>query len=253
MITIEKVRTYGWPEATRGMRNPLNSWNKMDSWSAYDHPCLCDEDFEEYKQDGVIPQLAKWPDTCPCSFSCDPRADFYIGENDLNLMTRLRRAGMDHRKFLRMIPVYMDITAPMYWWLEFDTYKVGTVSNSCSKMHKLLHKQFELSDFSFDHLTDVLGSIQSCKVAEQLVAALNELRDSWLNEDDVDAKKRIWYSILQLLPNSYNQKRTVMMNYEVLNHMYKARKTHKLDEWRQFCKVVETLPYAQYLITATDI
>lgn len=252
MISIEKIRTYGWTEAIRGMRNPLNSWDKMDSWSAYDHPCLCDEDFNEYKQDGVIPKLAEWPDTCPCSSSCDPYASVYIGENDLSLMKRLRRAGTDHRKYLRMITVYMDITAPMFWWAEFDTYKVGTVANSCSKMHKLLHKEFDLSDFSFDHLTDVLGSVESNKVAEGLVATLNELRDCWLNESDVDAKKRIWYSILQLLPNSYNQKRTVMMNYEVLNNMYKSRKSHKLDEWKEFCRVIETLPYAKDLITAEE-
>lgn len=253
MIKIEKIRTYGWAEAIRGMRNPMNSWDLMDSWSAFDTPCLFDEDFDEYKQEGAIPNLAEWPDTCPCSSSCDPQAAFYIGKNDLNLMKRLRNAGVDHRKYLRMIVVYMDITAPMYWWPEFDAYKVGTVSNSCSKMHKLLHKQFDLSDFSFDHLTDVLGSVQSSKVAAHLIATLNELRDCWLNENDVDAKKRIWYSILQLLPNSYNQKRTVMLNYEVLNNMYQARKNHKLDEWRQFCKVCETLPYAQYLITSTDL
>lgn len=253
MITIEKIRTYGWAEAIRGMRNPMNSWDLMDSWSACDTPCLCDEDFDKYKQDGVIPQLAEWSDTCPCTSSCDPQSAFYIGKNDLNLMKRLRNAGVDHRKYLRMIVVYMDITAPMYWWPEFDAYKVGTVSNSCSKMHKLLHKEFELSDFSFDHLTDVLDSVQSSKVAEHLIATLNELRDCWLNENDVDSKKRIWYSILQLLPSSYNQKRTVMLNYEVLNNMYQARKNHKLDEWRQFCKVCETLPYAQYLITSTDL
>lgn len=253
MIKIEKIRTYGWTEAIRGMRNPMNSWGLMDSWSASDTPCLCDEDFDEYKQEGVIPNLAEWSDTCPCTSSCDPQAAFYIGKNDLNLMKRLRNAGVDHRKYLRMIVVYMDITAPMYWWPEFDAYKVGTVSNSCSKMHKLLHKEFELSDFSFDHLTDVLDSVQSSKVAEHLIATLNELRDCWLNENDVDAKKRIWYSILQLLPNSYNQKRTVMLNYEVLNNMYQARKNHKLDEWQQFCKVCETLPYAQYLITSTDL
>lgn len=252
MITIEKIRTYGWTEAIRGMRNPLNSWDKMDSWSAWDNPCLCDEDFDEYKQDGVIPKLAKWPHTCPCSSSCDPYADVYIGENDLSLMKHLRRAGTDHRKYLRMICVYMDIIAPMYWWPEFDSYKVGTVANSCSKMHKLLHKEFDLSDFSFDHLTDVLGSVESEKVAESLVATLNELRNCWLNESDVDVRKRIWYSILQLLPNSYNQKRTVMMNYEALNNMYRARKNHKLYEWREFCKTVETLPYAKDLITEEE-
>lgn len=253
MIKIEKIRTYGWAEAIRGMRNPMNSWDLMDSWSACDTPCLCDEDFDEYKQKGVIPHLAEWSDTCPCTSSCDPQAAFYIGENDLSLMKRLRNAGIDHRKYLRMIVVYMDITAPMYWWPEFDAYKVGTVSNSCSKMHKLLHKEFDLSDFSFDHLTDVLGSVQSRKVADHLIATLNELRECWLNENNVDAKKRIWYSVLQLLPNSYNQKRTVMLNYEVLNNMYHSRKNHKLDEWRQFCKVCETLPYAQYLITSTDL
>lgn len=253
MISIENnIRTYGWIEAIYGMRNPRNSWDQMDSWSAWDHPCLDDLDFEECKQDGVIPKLAEWPDTCPCSASCDPYASVYIGKNDLNLMKRLRNAGTDDRKYLRMINVYMNITAPMYWWSEFDTYKVGTVANSCSKMHKLLHKEFELSDFSFDHLTDVLGGVQSNEVAEHLIATLNKLRGSWLNENDVESKKRIWYSILQLLPNSYNQKRTVMMNYEVLNRMYKARKHHKLNEWREFCKVVETLPYAQDLITAKE-
>lgn len=264
MITIEKIRTYGWTEAIRGMRNPMNSWDKMDSWSAWDHPCLCDEDFNEYKQDGVIPKLAKWPDTCPCSSSCDPYADVYIGENDLNLMKRLRNAGVDHRKYLRMIVVYMDITAPLYWWSEFDTYKVGTVANSCSTMHKIHAKKFSVDDFSREYIwdddiehpqTQLVGTednpvyLNDAEILIYTVGMLNELRELYIKTKD----KRYWYKMIQLLPNSYNQKRTVMLNYEVLNNMYQARKNHKLDEWRQFCKVCETLPYAQYLITSTDL
>lgn len=257
MIKVENIRTYGWAEAIRGMRNPLNSWSKSDSWSAADNPCLCNEDFENCKQNGRIPELAEWPETCPCSYSSDPYAAFYVGDNDMDLMIRLRKAGTDHRKYLRMISVYMDITAPMYWWSEFDTYKVGTVANSCSKMHKLLAKPFEVSDFSFDQLANVPQGIQSKEVADNLVKVLNDLRDMWLEMQHDEAsdsrdgvKKSIWYSILQLLPNSYNQKRTVMLNYEVLNNMYASRKRHKLDEWREFCRVIESLPYATYLIAA---
>lgn len=253
MIQIENIRTYGWTEAIRGMRNPMNSWDLMDSWSAWDHPCLDDLDFEECKQDGVIPKLAKWPDTCPCSISCDPYAAFYIGENDLKLMKRLRNAGVDHRKYLRMIVVYMDITAPLYMWKEFDTYKVGTVANSCSTMHKIQAKEFTLDDFSHEHLID------TC-LLEAVINELNIYRDIYNNYDKQTdeykaefSKKDIWWQMIQLLPNSYNQKRTVMLNYEVLNNMYQARKNHKLDEWQQLCKVAETLPYAQYLITSTDL
>lgn len=264
MITIEKIRTYGWTEAIRGMRNPMNSWDLMDSWSACDTPCLCDEDFDEYKQDGVIPKLAEWPETCPCTSSCDPQAAFYIGKNDLSLMKRLRNAGIDHRKYLRMIVVYMDITAPLYWWKEFDTYKVGTVANSCSTMHKIHAKQFSVDDFSREYMweddiehpqTQLVGTednpvyLDDAEILIYTVGMLNELRELYIKTKD----KRYWYKMIQLLPSSYNQKRTVMLNYEVLNNMYKSRKNHKLDEWRQFCKVAETLPYAQYLITSTDL
>ena len=451
MITIEKIRTYGWTEAIRGMRNPMNSWGLMDSWSASDTPCLCDEDFDEYKQDGVIPKLAEWPDTCPCSSSCDPQAAFYIGENDLKLMKRLRNAGVDHRKYLRMISVYMDITAPLFWWSEFDTYKVGTVRNSCSFMHKGVSNAFSINDFSvkdtriYDCLNEIpaksypvtfpyetdefrvftcpngrkykvfrngrivscefsytdswgtgrtrtfpekecklsgdgykylnLGGrggirylvhrlvaevynipkpegatqvnhidgnkanncvenlewvtpeqnikhayahnlydnvsslhtkycqwkkqvkmdfttrysiysdiklgmsnkelsdkynytakqcanlvywanhsqneelFQECYIWEKLIDCLNQLRDLYLETKD----PQIFQQIRCLIPQGYLVKSTVMLNYEVLNNMYQSRKNHKLDEWRQFCKVAETLPYAQYLITSTDL
>ena len=210
MIKIENVETYGWEAAIRGMRNPMNSWNKSDS-----------------------------------SFMGDVGGQFYIGEDDLKLMITLANAGSDHGKFLRMIGVSLDITAPLYWWKEFDTYKVGTVANSCSTMHKIAAKEFTIDDFSIEHI----GKVPSCDpvyyhAMEGIIMALNEARHCFLDTKD----KAYWWQMIQLLPSSYNQRRTVTLNYAVLRNMYAARKAHKLDEWQVFCKWVESLPYADSLI-----
>ena len=219
MIKLEKADVYGWEAAIRGMRNPMNSWDKSDT--------------------------AYW--VCP-----NPGDLYYgLGENDLKLMKSLSKAGDDHGKFLRFVNVTVDITAPLYWWKEFDTYKVGTVANSCSTMHKIAEKEFELSDFSFDHLTE--GSLE--QVAMPLVSVLNGARDAYLNFDKyneeapdgwdkgIACKKDVWWQMIQLLPSSYNQKRTGQLNYQVLKSMYFARRHHKLDEWRAFCEWCESLPY----------
>ena len=197
-----------------GMRNPMNSWDKSDSG------LYCPD-----KYDGYIEPI-KWK----------------LGENDQSLMKRLSNAGTDHRKFMRMMPVYVRITAPLYWWKEFDTYKVGTVANSCSTMHKIQEKGFTLGDFSCEHLEN------SWLVhLKETIKLLNEARDAyhWCN---TDAKKEWWWQMIQLLPSSYNQTRNVMMNYEVLANMYHSRKNHKLDEWREFCKWIESLPYSDLII-----
>ena len=207
MIQIENVETFGFKAAIRGMRNPLNSWSKSDS---------------EY-----MPQF----DT-----EYGPmKAEFAIGENDLKLMQQLCKAGNDHRKFLRMINVTADITAPLYWYKEYDTYKVGTVANSCSTMHKIHDKEFTHDDFSDEHLLD--GWL-AC-LDETIIPLLNRARTKFLETKD----KNYWWQLIQLLPSSYNQRRTVQLNYEVLLNMYHSRKNHKLDEWVNFCKWVETLPY----------
>ncbi len=207
MLKAEKVRTFGWMEAIRGMRNPMNSWNRMDSVA--------------YAFDG----------------------DVKIGNNDLALMKSLVNAGPDHRKFLRMIVVYMDITAPLYWWKEYDTYKVGTVANSCSTMHKITDKPFTMEDFSHEHLYGTADAAL-CHV----VNILNMYRGLYKGEDNPEVRKAHWWQLIQLLPTSYNQKRTVMLNYEVLRNIYHARKNHKLDEWHTLCAVIEQLPYFEVLI-----
>lgn len=212
MIKIEKTEILGWEAAIRGMRNPLNSWDKSDSYWTHI------EDAETLE-------------TAPFQF--------FVGENDLDLMKRLRNAGTDHRKFMRMITVYVDLTAPLYWWKEFDTYKVGTVANSCSTMHKIHAKRFTLDDFSHEHLTDV-----SFGVLCYIIDNLNNCRELFL----VDKKKEWWWQMIQLLPSSYNQKRTVMLNYEVLSNIYKSRKNHKLDEWHDFCHWIEGLPYSNLIV-----
>lgn len=211
MIKFENTEVMGWKAAIRGMRNPMNSWEKSDS--------------KMY----VITMNAE---------GCPEKHDFWIGPNDLNLMARLRNAGTDHRKFMRMITVYVDITAPLYWWKEFDTYKVGTVANSCSTMHKIAEKEFTIEDFSYEHLEN------SWLVhLKETIKLLNEARDAyhWCN---TDAKKEWWWQMIQLLPSSYNQKRTVMLNYEVLANIYKSRNNHKLDEWSVgFMDWIKSLPY----------
>ena len=208
-----------------GMRNPMNSWDKSDSLYYS----------QEVRDDDSI-----------------KHSDFLLGEQDHRLMLKLAKAGTDHRKFMRMIPVMIRITAPLYWWKEFDTYKVGTVTNSCSTMHKIQEKEFTLVDFSHDHM-----SPYSLIILEDTINALNELREFYLNWSSInDAtrkvnewndKKDIWWQMIQLLPSSYNQTRNVMMNYEVLANIYKSRKNHKLDEWREFCKWIEMLSWSELI------
>lgn len=226
MIKFENKNVVGWEAAIRGMRNPLNSWDKSDS--------EFNKEPRNYFDENDMP--------------CTDLRKFIIGENDLNLMQRLRSAGTDHRKFLRMIVVYVDITAPLYWWKEFDTYKVGTVANSCSTMHKIADKEFTLDDFSHEHLTDVFSidnATNPLNVIEHTIFCLNFCRDLYIKTKD----KRYWWQMIQILPSSYNQKRTVLLNYEVLNNIYKSRKNHKLDEWSiGFMNWIRSLPYAKELI-----
>lgn len=224
MIKITNIKTYGWEAAIRGMRNPMSSWERSDSGYS------------------------------------DPRR---VGPNDLDLMLKLASAGSDHAKYRRMINITMDILAPLYWWKEFDTYKVGTVANSTSSMHMIHVKEFELDDFSHEYLlsfsedgdrwdvpfVDISpyrdrSSIWSPKAwIEKVVILLNICRKKYLETNN----KKYWWQIIQLLPSSYNQLRTVQLNYEVLSSIYKARKDHKLDEWREFCKMIETLPYSDII------
>ena len=235
MIKIENVEVMGWEAAIRGMHNPLNSWEKSDSgW------------FSSEDDMGV--------DYVQYNSHSDPSELYFIGSNDLDLMKRLTKAGTDHRKFMRMIAVYADITAPLYWWKEFDTYKVGTVANSCSAMYKITEKEFTLEDFSYEHL-----DIRTRKILEEIIKALNDYRTLCINynPDDFEikgcpSKKDLWWQMIQLLPSSYNQKRTVMLNYEVLANIYKSRKNHKLDEWRTFCDWIKALPYSELITGGTD-
>lgn len=229
MLKIESTEVMGWEAAIRGMRNPMNSWEKTDSYPAVD----CGK-CGKIEREGICTK-----DDRDCTgFEC-----FEVGPNDLKLMTHLRNSGTDHRKFMRMITVYLDITAPLYWWKEFDTYKVGTVANSCSTMHKIAAKEFTLEDFSHEHLlgkaVQYNGYVPT-SVLECTIGALNEFRKLYLESKN----KVFWWQMIQLLPSSYNQKRTVMLNYEVLANMYKSRKNHKLDEWHTFCDWIETLPYS---------
>ena len=231
MIKIENTEIVGWEAAIRGMRNPLNSWEKSDSkWYSIGIPTSNSAAIN----DKYLSQK------------------YCIGENDLDLMKRLRNAGTDHRKFMRMITVYVDITAPLYWWKEFDTYKVGTVANSCSTMHKIHSKEFTLEDFSTEHLCK-----SNIEVLEDLILELEYWRNKFVNYDEyckavpefreMYSKKDCWWQMIQLLPSSYNQRRTVMLNYEVLANIYKSRRNHKLDEWHVFCEWIENLPYAELI------
>ena len=244
MLKIENFEVLGWEHAIRGMRNPMNSWEKSDS------------NFFDDSEGHV------------CNI-CQGRGSMSlieIGPNDYTLMKNLRNAGTDHRKFMRMITVYLDITAPLYWWKEFDTYKVGTVANSCSTMHKIHAKEFTMEDFSHEHLLerkDVNNPNDSCcnlnwnwegceiispiDILEETVSMLNKARKMFLETKD----KKYWWQMIQLLPTSYNQKRTVMLNYEVLANIYKSRRNHKLDEWLTFCDWIEELPYSE-LITGKE-
>lgn len=229
MLKIEKVETAGWEAATRGMRNPMNSWKKSDSFFCGSPECCFTDD--------------------ECNPGCAGYGQgFNIGEADLDLMTRLRNSGTDHRKFMRMITVYLDIMAPLYWWKEFDTYKVGTVANSCSTMHKIAEKEFTLEDFSHEHLFNASDvDIYSINALNMTIDALNAARKKYL---EIKVKD-YWWQMIQLLPSSYNQKRTVILNYEVLANIYKSRRNHKLDEWHTFCDWIEDLPYSE-LITGKE-
>lgn len=228
MIRIENTEVVGWEHAVCGMRNPMNSWEKSDSF--------CDP-----KKDNC----SACSDREKCAYIFEQDGKPYrskIGPNDLDLMKRLRNAGTDHRKFMRMIVVYADITAPLYWWKEFDTYKVGTVANSCSTMHTIHKREFILDDFSHEHMSnDVLIEL------ERIIDVLNIRRRDFLETKE----KTFWWDMIQLLPQSYNQKRTMMMNYEVLSNIYKSRKGHKLDEWNVLCDWIKKLPYSE-LITGEN-
>lgn len=211
MIKIEHVVTAS-PEQMEfiieGMRNPMNSWDKSDSYAGHENMGTGNE-------------------------------YFHLGENDRSLMQRLSNAGTDDRKFMRMMPVYMRITAPLYWWKEFDTYKVGTVANSCSTMHKIAAKEFTIDDFSVGHLYEDVTD----RPFRDIIDCLNFFRGLYIQNND----KSDWWQMIQLLPSSYNQTRNVMLNYEVLANIYKSRKNHKLDEWREFCRWIETLPYSELI------
>lgn len=248
MLKIENTEVMGWEHAIRGMRNPKNSWEKSDSGICPNGTEFgyCYLDHRKY---------------CPRQNTDGPA--FCIGPKDLDLMTRLRNAGTDHRKFMRMITVYLDITAPLYWWKEFDTYKIGTVANSCSTMHKIADKEFTLEDFSCEHLDREpyhRNWIESVIVDEDItsphkvwmtpfdvlrctIEMLNAYRENYLETKD----KQDWWQMIQLLPSSYNQRRTVMLNYEVLANIYKSRRNHKLDEWHTFCDWIESLPYSELI------
>lgn len=227
MIKIENTEVVGWGHAIRGMRNPLNSWDKMDS-----HECTCHDGRDEF-----CPMVENGHEPAG---GCDvDRCAYCIGENDHALMMRLAKAGAEHAKYRRMIVVYADVTAPLYWWKEYDTYKVGTVANSCSTMHKIRSKQFELSDFSHEHLT-----FASSIILQEVIYNLNYWRAQYELADTDKQRKECWWQLIQLLPSSYNQRRTLMLNYEVLANIYKQRKNHKLDEWTEFCKWIEDLPYS---------
>ena len=216
MIKLENV-VLASPEQMKfiieGMRNPKNSWEKSDSRTC--------------RQDGSF------------CMECEHKNDYCLGENDHSLMQRLSNAGTEHRKYMRMMPVYVRITAPLYWWKEFDTYKVGTVANSCSTMHKIAEKEFTLEDFSTEHLSKVS--------LEYLKSSINHLNFICEIYSIDKTNKGAWWQMIQLLPSSYNQTRNVMMNYEVLANIHKSRKNHKLDEWREFCKWIETLPYSELI------
>lgn len=225
MLKIENVETYGWEAAIRGMRNPKNSWDKSDS-----------------EHDSCTDSCAKW-DECHVGYHCptiknEDGSYFCIGKNDLDLMNRLANAGADHGKFMRMIVVWLDITAPLYWWKEFDTYKIGTVANSCSTMHKIAAKEFTLADFSTEHLTGL-----SIAALQHVIDVMNLERNHFVVTNDKDC----WWQMIQLLPSSYNQRRTIMLNYAVLKNIYHARKDHKLDEWHTLCEWIETLPYSELI------
>lgn len=252
MIKIEKTEVVGWEHAIRGMRNPKNSWGRMDSVLCGNTTCDECKYFNE-------------PDCPGHLYSLGDLMYGEIGPNDHKLMMGLASGGPVHAKYRRMITVYMDVTAPLYWWKEFDTYKIGTVANSCSTMHKIHDKEFTLDDFSCEHLwygdDELEDYIESHKPTKPHWAAVNPMhlmnitlgtlnyyREKFLETKD----KKYWWQMIQLLPSSYNQKRTIMLNYEVLHNIYISRKDHKLDEWHVFCDWIESLPYSE-IITGKNI
>ena len=250
MIRIENtVRPAGeqWKAAIMGARNPMNSWDKSDT--GYFKDC---SSCKYYDKNNNICQSEEWSGQ---PINTDNCSEFRIGPNDYNLMTRLRNAGTDHRKFMRMLPVMATITAPLYWWKQFSTYKVGVVENSCSTMHKISDKKFTLDDFSYEHLLHEANCVDKdildyrgiketpLGVLYLMISSLNLYRECYIETRD----KKYWWQMIQLLPSSYNQKRTVMMNYEVLCNIYHSRKGHKLDEWNQFCSWIEKLPNSELI------
>ena len=244
MIKVDNVDVWGFDHAIRGMRNPMNSWDKSDSEEKYWCTTLGPNENPHYCND--------------CGYDmCSPynnEPEYIIGPNDLDLMKRLYKAGTEHRKYLRQIFVSMDITAPLYWWKEFDTYKVGTTANSCSTMHKIHDKEFTLDDFSHEHLIDYgIGidkgySIIPSYLLQSTIDVLNLCRKRYLETKD----KKYWWQLIQLLPSSYNQRRTVTMNYENVMSMIKQRTGHKLDEWNTFVEFLKTLPYIKEITNGTE-
>ena len=243
MIKIENVEIMGWEHAIRGMRNPMNSWEKSDSG-------IC-----KGGDDGIGCENCANYDSCEHTYD----HSWQLGKADHDLMMRLSAGGSTHAKYRRMITVYVDITAPLYWWKEFDTYKVGTVANSCSTMHKIAAKEFTLEDFSHEHLgvyipaekndgEECFQNLWIDDILPRVIDGLNIARNFYIKEDDPELKKKYWWQMIQLLPSSYNQKRTVMLNYEVLAGIYPMRKKHKLDEWVEFCKWIEMLPYSEIIV-----
>lgn len=247
MIKIENVEVVGWEHVIRGMRNPKNSWELSDTIYDIDCDCMSCEDCPVRNKENCVGDLKL--QTCE------------IGPNDHKLMMSLAKGGPVHAKYRRMITVYLDITAPLYWWKEFDTYKVGTVANSCSTMHKIHAKEFTLDDFSCEHLVDysIDGSLLSpMDILKETIKTLNYWRERFIAEEKINEvleidKKDMWWQLIQLLPSSYNQKRTIMLNYEVLHNMYFSRKNHKLDEWRELCKWIESLPYSEIITTEVKV
>lgn len=233
MIKIENTKVMGWEAAIRGMRNPMDSWEKSDS-----NPCAI---LGEITDENRLYLCAG----CKNEFAGRPNCTI-VGENDYDLMMHLAEAGPEHAKYRRMIVAYADVTAPLYWWKEYDTYKIGTVANSCSTMHKIHSKQFELADFSHEHLT-----IASSIALQEVIYNLNYWRAQYDLAYTDKQRKECWWQIIQMLPSSYNQRRTVMLNYEVLANIYRQRLNHKLDEWRDFCTWASSLPYSE-LITGKE-
>ena len=228
MIKIENVDVFGWEAAVRGMRNPMNSWDKSDSSYCYvKQNCEGCANLECLKRDDMYGGNA-----------------YSIGKNDFELMKKLVKSGSDHGKFMRMINITFDVIAPLYWWKEFDTYKVSSVRNSCSTMHKIADKKFTLNDFSHENL----GESAIEEFLEPTIRGLNIARDMYLEKkSEGKESKAAWWQMIQLLPSSYNQRATVQLNYQVLRNMYSSRKNHKLDEWRSFCKWIESLPYSELI------